>query len=207
MELQFFKEKNVKYTKLRDPSYGDVWLWTAIDPDRKLIISYLIGRRNPADAHAFMDDLSGRVIDIGTLVTDGYRCYPDAVREAFGSEVPYAQLVKKYENPADVPESRYSPGVCVGCEKRSIIGFPHADHISTSIVERSNLTIRMGLRRFTRLTNAHSKKLENHCRAIDLFVMHYNFCRKHESLKGRTPAMASGLADHVWKLDELISLI
>jgi hypothetical protein len=146
-----------------------------------------------------MDDLSGRVIDIGTLTTDGYGPYPAAVQAAFGLEVPYAQLVKHYDNPAP-NENRYSPGSCVGCEKRSVIGFPHADHISTSIIERSNLTLRMSLRRFTRLTNAPSKKIENHGHAIALFFMYYNFCRKHETLKGRTPAMAAGLADHRWTL-------
>jgi IS1 family transposase len=204
--FNFCKEKNVKNTKLRDTSYGNCWIWTAIDPDSKLIISYLIGRRGEADAHAFMDDLAGRVIDIGTLVTDGFSAYPPAVKAAFGKEVDYAQLVKVYENP--VPgASRYSPAACVGCVKKSVIGFPHADRISTSIVERSNLTLRMSMRRMTRLTNAHSKKLENHVHAFELFVVFYNFCRKHESLKGKTPAMAAGLTDHIWSLDELISLM
>lgn len=203
--FNFCKAKNVAKTKRRDISYGDVWTWTALDPHSKLMISYLVGTRSPGDAHAFMDDLAGRVIDIGTLTTDGYMAYPEAVQAAFGLEVPYAQLIKKYDSP-DPSENRYSPGTCIGCEKRSVIGFPHVDHISTSHVERSNLTVRMSMRRFTRLTNGHSKKIENHGHAFSLFVMHYNFCRKHSTL-GTSPAVAAGLADHVWTLDELISLI
>lgn len=203
--FNYCKAKNVAKTKLRDISYGDVWTWTALDPHTKLMISYLVGTRSAADAHAFMDDLSGRVIDIGTLTTDGYKAYPDAVQAAFGLEVPYAQLIKKYDSP-EPGENRYSPGTCVGCEKNSIIGYPHVDHISTSHVERSNLTVRMSMRRFTRLTNGHSKKIENHGHAFSLFVMHYNYCRKHSTL-GTTPAMAAGLADHVWTLEELIGII
>jgi IS1 family transposase len=204
--FNFCKEKNVKNTKLRHTSYGDVWTWTAIDPHTKLMITYMIGRRNDADARAFMDDLAGRVIDIGTLVTDGLSVYPPAVKEAFGKMVDYAQLVKVYENNNE-GASRYSPASCIGCIKKSVIGFPMAEDISTSIVERSNLTIRMQMRRMTRLTNGHSKKLENHGHAVSLYLFHYNFCRKHMSLGGKTPAMAAGLADHVWSLDELLGLI
>lgn len=204
--FNFCKAKNVSKTKLRHTSYGDVWLWTAIDPDTKLMISYQIGLRGEADARAFMDDLAGRVVNIGTLVTDGHSVYPSAVKEAFGEMVDYAQLVKVYENHAP-GASRYSPASCVGCVKKSVIGFPDGERISTSIVERSNLTIRMGMRRFTRLTNGHSKKLENHGHAISLFLFYYNFCRKHETLKGKTPAMASGLTDHVWSMDELLGLV
>lgn len=204
--FNFCKQKNVAKTKLRDISYGDVWTWTALDPESKLMISYLVGTRSAGDAFAFMDDLSGRVINIGTLTTDGYHAYPEAVRAAFGNEVDYAQLIKHYDGP-EGSENRYSPGTCTGCEKRSVIGFPEADKISTSHVERSNLTVRMSMRRFTRLTNGHSKKIENHGHAFSLFVVHYNFCRKHSSLKGQTPAMAAGLADHVWSLEELVGLV
>jgi IS1 family transposase len=201
------KQKNVRTSKAMVYGAGDCYTWTAIDPDTKLIISYLVGQRTGGDAAAFMDDLSGRVIDIGTLTTDGFNAYPDAVRAAFGNSVDYAQLIKHYKTvPATNDAVRYSPATCTGCTKQSVIGFPEPDRISTSIVERHNLTIRMSMRRFTRLTNAHSKKLENHSHACALFFMYYNYCRKHEALKGKTPAQAAGLADHRWTLDELISL-
>ncbi len=201
------KQKNVRTAKAMVYGAGDCYTWTAIDPDTKLIITYLVGQRTGGDAAAFMDDLSGRVINIGQLTTDGFNAYPDAVKAAFDNEVDYAQLVKHYKTVQTTGEARYSPATCTGCTKQSVIGFPDPDHISASIVERSNLTIRMSVRRFTRLTNGHSKKIENHGHAFALFVMHYNCCRKHETLKGRTPAMAAGLADHAWTLDELIELI
>ena len=200
------KEKNVKAAKAAPNGAGDAWTWTAIDPDTKLIVTYYVGLRGPNDALAFMDDLSGRVFDIGTITTDGYAAYPDAVRQTFGRDANYAQLIKVYR--AERPDhARYSPAACIGAQHRHVSGFPHADDISTSIVERSNLTIRMSVRRFTRLTNGHSKKIENHGHAFALFTMHYNWCRKHSSLNGRTPAMAAGLADHVWSLEELIGLL
>ncbi len=200
------KQKNVPLERLGELGYGDVWTWTAIDPDTKLIITYYVGQRNQADALAFMDDLSGRVINIGTLTKDGYGAYPEAVRETFGSAANYAQLIKVYRT--ERPDhSRYNPAACIGTQHKHISGFPCPDDISTSIVERHNLTIRMSMRRFTRLTNGHSKKIENHGHAFALFVMHYNYCRKHSGLGGRTPAMAAGLADHVWTLDELVALV
>lgn len=152
-----------------------------------------------------MDDLSGRVMSIGTLTTDGYGAYPAAVRETFGNEANYAQLIKIYRT--ERPDhARYSPGECIGTEHKHVSGFPNADDISTSHVERHNLTIRMSMRRFTRLTNGHSKKIENHGHAFALFAMHYNYCRKHQTI-GTSPAVKAGLADHVWTLDELIGLL
>ena len=199
------KQKNVKAAKAAPNGAGDAWTWTAIDPATKLVITYYVGLRGPNDALAFMDDLSGRVIDIGTLTTDGYAAYPEAVRQTFGSEANYAQLIKVYR--AERPDhARYSPAACIGAQHRHVSGFPDPDAISTSIIERSNLTIRMSMRRFTRLTNGHSKKIENHGHAFALFVMHYNFCRKHMTL-GTSPAVQAGLADHVWTLDELNGLI
>ena len=202
----YSKQKNVPADKKGVFGYGDVWTWTALDSDRKMMISYHVGRRLPADAASFMLDLSGRINNMTQLTTDGLGVYPAAVQEAFGDMVGYAQAVKIY-NEARPDHARYSPASCVGCDKRWVKGFPDPEKISTSHVERSDLTIRMSMRRFTRLTNGHSKKVENHGHAIALFFAYYNFCRKHLSLDGRTPAMAAGLADHVWTLEELIGLL
>ena len=202
----YCKDKNVARAKAPVDGAGDAWAWTAIDPDSKLILSYLVGLRTPGDAAAFMLDLAGRITNITQLTTDGLSAYPPAVYEAFGNEVNYAQLIKVYK--ASRPDhGRYSPADCVGCRKEYVIGAADPDHISTSIVERSNLTIRMSMRRFTRLTNGHSKKIENHGHAIALFFMYYNYCRPHASLKGKTPAQVVGLADHKWSLEELIGLL
>lgn len=199
------KEKNVRPENKGVFGHGDVWTWTAIDPETKFIITYYVGLRGPVDAFAFMDDLSGRVINIGTLTTDGYKCYPEAVRQTFGGDQNYAQLIKVYRQ--ERPDhARYSPAACIGTEHKHVSGFPDPSEISTSIVERSNLTIRMSMRRFTRLTNGHSKKIENHGHAFALFALHYNFCRKHQTL-GTSPAVKAGLADHVWTIDELIGLL
>lgn len=202
----YCKAKTTKYAKYRDIGNGDCWKWTAIDSDSKLIISCLMGLRTPADALAFMDDLSDRVINIGTLTTDSLASYPEAVKMAFGPDQNYAQLVKSYKNQADMPETRYSPATCVGCEKRHVVGFPYPEHISTPIVERSNLTIRMSVRRFTRLTNGHSKKIENHGHAIALFFMYYYYCRPHVSLAERQPRQLP-LDWLTMTLEELIGLI
>lgn len=200
------KAKNVARAKTPANGAGDCWTWTAIDPDTKLIISYLVGLRTPDDAAVFMFDLAGRITNITQLTTDGLTAYPQAVHEAFGQYVNYAQLIKVYK--ATGPDhGRYSPADCVGCRKEYVIGAADPNHISTSIVERSNLTIRMANRRFTRLTNGHSKKIENHGHAIALFFMYYNYCRPHAILKGNTPAQAAGLADHKWTLEELIGLL
>ncbi len=199
------KQKNASPEK-QAIGWGDVWTWTAIDPASKLMITYHVGLRTPDDAREFMLDLSGRINNITQLSTDGLGSYPDAVRNAFGDMADYAQIHKVYT--AVRPDhARYSPAACVGCQKRWVQGFPNSDLTSTSHVERSNLTIRMSMRRFTRLTNGHSKKVENHGHAIALFFAYYNFCRKHSSLKGKTPAQVAGLADHCWTLEELIGLM
>jgi hypothetical protein len=171
-----------------------------------LVSRGLVNQRTGGDAAAFMDDLAGRVINIDMLTTDGFVGYPDAVRAAFGNEVNYGQLIKHYAAAPVGPETRYSPATCTGCTKQSVIGFPDPMSMSTSMVERLNLTVRMHNRRMTRLTNGHSKKLENHGHSMALFFMYYNYCRKHETLKGKTPAQAAGLTDHRWTLDELCGL-
>lgn len=201
------KQKRVSTAKAAPVGAGDCWTWTAIDPDTKLMISYLVGLRTPGDSSAFMLDLAGRITNLTQLTSDGFATYPDAVYNAFGTHVDFAQLIKVYR--ADRPDhARYSPAECVGCRKQHVIGCPDPEHISTSIVERSNLTVRMQMRRFTRLTNAHSKKIENHGHAVAMFFQFYNYCREHQSLgRKTTPAMAAGLADHVWSLEELIGLL
>lgn len=202
----YCKAKTVPFTKNRDIGHGDAWTWTAIDPDSKLIVSYLLGLRTQDDAVTFMDDLSSRVIDIGQLTTDGFGAYPEAVRMAFGKSIDYAQLIKKFDGEQPSLSTRYSPAVCVGCEKRSVIGFPNPKHISTSIVERSNLTMRMQMRRFTRLTNGFSKKMENLRYALALHFVHYNFCRIHQSLR-MTPAMKAGLTSQLYEIEDIIGLL
>jgi IS1 family transposase len=190
--------------------WGDVWTFTAIDADTKLVISWFVGSRDPFSARWFMRDRE-RIVTHPQLTTDGHAMYPAAIASAFTNkttfenEVDYAQLVKVYGNPRD-GEVRYSPGNMIGTMKEVIRGNPDPMHISTSFVERQNLSMRMGMRRFTRLTNAFSKKVENHVYAIALYFMHYNFVRIHGTLRV-TPAMASGLSDHVWSIEELIALL
>lgn len=183
---------------------GDVWTWIAIDADSKLGISYLVGKRDATDAYRMMQDLSGRVESRFQLTTDGHHVYLNAIESTFGSEIDYAMLVKVYGNLE--PDTRYSPGRILSTQLAVITGNPNPKHISTSYVERQNLTIRMSMRRFTRLTNAFSKKLDNLKHAVALHFMYYNFCRIHSSLRV-TPAIEAGLADHVWSLEELVSLL
>lgn len=199
------KAKNVPAEKV-GTGMGDVWTWTAIDADSKLIVSWLLAGRDTDSAITFMMDVASRIKDRIQLTTDGHQSYLGAVAMALPGRVDYAMLVKKFgaERPG---EARYSPASCIGCETLPVVGNPDPDHVSTSYVERQNLTMRMGNRRFTRLTNAFSKKLDNHAHAVALHFMHYNFCRKHMSLKGQTPAMAAGIADHVWTVEELIGLL
>lgn len=200
------KQKNVKSAKAAPTGAGDVWTWTALDPDSKLMIAWHVGRRTDRDAFAFMFDLAGRVSNLPQLTTDGFGAYPAAVREAFGQEVNYAQLIKVYRS--ERPDhARYSPADCVGCRIEYVEGAADPAHVSTSHVERSNLTVRMSMRRFTRLTNGHSKKAENHALAVALFFTYYNFCRAHSTLNGLTPAQVAGVTDHAWTIDELISLL
>lgn len=199
------KMKNTSAEKI-EQGWGDVWTWTAIDADTKLIVGYMLGQRGAETANAFMQDIAARVATRIQLTTDGHRVYADAVEGAFGADIDYAMLVKIYGASNDSPESRYSPATCIGCRTGVLAGDPDPKHISTSFVERQNLSMRMGMRRFTRLTNGFSKKLENHGHMVALYFMHYNFCRVHKTLRV-TPAMEAGLADHVWEIEELIALI
>lgn len=186
---------------------GSVWTWIAMDADSKLAISYWLGSREQADADIFMQDLASRVSNEIQLSTDGLSIYPDAVRRAFGRRIDsYAQIVKQYGNPPREAQARYSPGVCIGCEKRRIIGHAYGEDITTSHIERQNLTLRMQSRRYTRLTNAFSKKIENHYHAICLHFWHYNWSRRHQSLK-TTPAVASGLANRRMMMVELVECL
>lgn len=200
----YAKEQNVPADKQGQFGYGDVWTWVAIDADTKLAPSFMVGTRGARTGKAFIDDLASRLASRVQLTTDGHRVYLQAGEDAFGSEIDYAMLVKLYGNDSE-SEKRYSPAECIGCQTVGITGRPDPAHISTSYVERQNLTMRMKMRRFTRLTNAFSKKLENHMWALALHYMHYNFCRVHQTLRV-TPAMEAGIADHVWSLEELVSL-
>jgi IS1 family transposase len=184
--------------------WGDTWTWVGLDADTKLSVSYLVGGRDGWRAREFMNDCASRVQGRIQITTDGHRVYLDAVEDAFGAEVDYAQLQKIYGAPEE-PDTRYSPAVCIGCDLKVVSGDPHLKHVSTSYVERQNLTMRMGMRRFTRLTNAFSKKIENHAAMVAIHFMYYNFGRIQKTLRV-TPAMAAGLADHVWSLEEIVSL-
>jgi IS1 family transposase len=199
------KDKNLTLEQVQ-AGFGSVWTWTAIDADSKLIVSYMLGDRGAQTAQAFMRDVASRIANRIQLTTDGHRVYAEAVEDAFGSEIDYAMLVKIYGASNDNPESRYSPATCIGCRTGVLAGKPDPKYISTSYVERQNLSMRMGMRRFTRLTNGHSKKIENHGHQVALYFMHYNFCRVHSSLRV-TPAMQAGLTDHVWTLEELCVLL
>lgn len=200
----YAKAKNVPAEKAGQFGYGDVWTFTAIDADTKLMPSFLVGSRDAGCAHEFMTDLASRLVNRVQLTTDGHKMYLSAVEDAFGGAVDFAQLQKHYASTQE--EHRYSPAVCTGTEKRCITGNPDPKHVSTSYVERANLTIRMSLRRFTRLTNAFSKKVENHTAAMGLFSAHYNFCRIHKTLRV-TPAMAAGVSARVWSVEDLVALL
>lgn len=198
------KERNVEFAK-REESIGDVWTWTAIDADTKLMLSWWVGERDTDTACDFIRDVAGRLANRVQLTSDGHRAYISAVKEAFHGDIDYAVLHKLYGN--DLANERtYSPNQCIGTKKLIKSGNPDEEHISTSFVERSNLNMRMSMRRFTRLTNAFSKKLENHACAIALHFMYYNFARKHQTLK-TTPAVAAGISDHVWTLEEIVGLL
>lgn len=199
------KQRNVSEENMAQGA-GDVWTWTAIDADSKLIISYLCGHRDAAWARSFMEDVASRLTSRVQITTDGHRAYAEAVEGAFGIDVDYAMLIKLYGTPSDRPNARYSPGECIGIRTGVLSGRPDPKHISTSFVERQNLTMRMSMRRFTRLTNAFSKKLENLEAAVAVHFMHYNFCRVHQTLRV-TPAMESGLSNHIWSLAELVCLL
>jgi IS1 family transposase/lambda repressor-like predicted transcriptional regulator len=202
----YSKQKNVAPEKQGVLGYGDVWTWTAIDADSKLVPSWLVGLRDATYAKAFVSDLSGRLANRVQLTTDGLKLYVNAVEDAFGADIDFAMLVKLYgaaEGSAN--ERRYSAGECCGTIKGTVTGKPDECHVSTSFVERQNLTMRMSMRRFTRLTNGFSKKVENLEHALALHYMHYNFARIHKSLRV-TPAMQAGVSDHVWSLEEIVRL-
>ncbi len=204
----YAKAKNVPMAKAAPEGAGDVWTWTALDIDSKLLVTWLVGGRDSDYAIELMDDLRSRLANRVQLTTDGHRAYLEAVEGAFGGDIDYAQLVKLYgEDKSQSPERQYSPSVCTGARKRSVEGEPDPTKISTSHVERHNLTMRMSMRRFTRLTNAFSKKIENHCHALALYFVWYNFCRQHKSLGGISPAMAAGVSDTLHDMEWIVSLI
>jgi IS1 family transposase len=200
------KQKNVPEERKGEFGIGDVWTWTALDAETKLVPCWMVGDRSLGTATEFISDLAGRLANRVQLTTDGHKAYLDAVEDAFGADIDFAQLVKLYGNEERQGEARYSPAVCKGTKLVRVEGNPDPKHISTSYVERQNLTMRMSMRRFTRLTNGFSKKVHNHAMAIALHFAHYNFCRIHQSLR-ITPAMAAGVADHVWELEELVGLL
>jgi IS1 family transposase len=204
----YSKERNVKGAKAAPEGAGNVWTWTALDADTKLICTWAVGGRDAASARNIMEDLQSRVKTRMQLTTDGLRLYLDAVQEAFGNDgVDYAMLIKIFGAPEGKGnERRYSPAQCIGAKKHKVDGDPDVKHVSTSYVERQNLNMRMGMRRFTRLTNAFSKKLENHCHALALYFMFYNFCRIHKTLKV-APAMAAGVTDKLWSMEDIVALI
>jgi IS1 family transposase len=197
------KRKNVRPER-RAEGWGDTWTWVALDADTKLCVSYLVGGRDGWWAREFMNDCAARVKGRIQITTDGHRVYLDAVEEAFGADVDYAQLQKIYDA-SEEPDTRYSPHVCIGCDLKVVSGDPDPKHVSTSYVERQNLTMRMGMRRFPRLTNAFSKKVENHAAMVAIHFLYYNFGGIHKTLRV-TPAMAAGLTDHIWSLEEIILL-
>jgi IS1 family transposase len=198
----YAKDKNLP----ADKQGGSVWTWVAIDADTKLVPCWRIGGRDAWNAQHFMYDLKSRLANRVQLTTDGHRVYLMAVELAFGTEIDYAMLVKIYGNDPRGEETRYSPAECIGCRAVPIEGNPKMEHVSTSFAERQNLTMRMKMRRFTRLTNAFSKKIDNHRWSIALHYMHYNFCRVHQTLRV-TPAMEAGITDHVWSLGEVVDLL
>ena len=202
-QFVYCKQKNVPEAQEGTFGFGDVWTWTALDADSKLIVSYLVGPRTPSMAYELMKDLASRIVGKPQITTDGLYWYPHAVEHAFGIDVDYAVQTKNF---ADSKAGRYSPGRFTGSTKEVIRGNPDPKHISTSFVERQNLSMRMGMRRFTRLSNGFSKKVENHAHAVALYFLHYNFARIHKTLRV-TPAMAAGLADHVWGLEEIVGLL
>ena len=202
----YSKQKNVPSDKQGELGYGDVWTWIAIDADTKIVPCWLVGLRNADYARAFMNDLAARLSSRVQLTTDGHKVYLDAVDDAFVGEIDYAMLVKVYGEDDRKDNAKFSPQECIGTKQVTIVGNPIRNHISTSFVERQNLTMRMSMRRFTRLTNAFSKKIENLEAAVALHFMYYNFCRIHQSLR-ITPAMAAGVSDHVWEISDITNLL
>jgi IS1 family transposase len=202
----YAKDKNLPEDKRNAFGYGSVWTWTALDADTKLVCSWMVGNRDALAARMFIQDLASRLANRVQLTTDGHSAYLEAVDEAFGVDIDYAMLIKLYGNEPMPEETRYSPAVCTGTKVKTITGAPSRKHVSTSYVERQNLTMRMHMRRFTTLTNAFSKRLENHVAAISLHFMYYNFVRIHQTLR-ITPAMAAGITDRVWDIADIVKLL
>lgn len=200
------KQKNVPGMKKPVDGAGDTWTWTGLDADTKLIVSWFVGGRDGDYAKLFINDLAARLANRVQLTSDGHRAYLEAVERAFGADVDYAQLVKLYGAAPDGSAGRYSPAECIGIKKTRIEGDPDEKHVSTSCVERQNLTMRMHMRRFTRLTNAFSKKFESHVHMVALYTVFYNFTRIHKTLRV-TPAMAAGLTDRVWGMEDIVALM
>ena len=200
----YAKAKNVETAKAAPEGAGDCWTWMAIDADTKLIPSYYVGARDAYAAQAFIGDLASRLMNKVQLTSDGHKPYLEAVEQSFGADIDYAMLVKIY---GDAPgQGRYSPGVCTGAIKTRVEGRPDPAHVSTSYAERANLTLRMGSRRFTRLTNAFSKKIENHAHSVAIHTMHYNFVRIHQTLRC-SPAMAAGVSRTLWELADMVQVL
>jgi IS1 family transposase len=202
------KDRNLPKDKKGKVGFGSVWTWTCLDPESRAIIGWFVGDRSYASAYHFVRDIEARLANRVQLTTDGHRAYLDAVDSAFKGDVDYAMLNKIYTESADgnATQRKYSPGICMGTRKTVITGTPDRRHISTSLIEKSNQTIRMSMRRFTRLTNGHSKKLENHEHALAIFFCFYNFARVNAAHRV-TPAMELGISDHVWTVEEMIALI
>jgi IS1 family transposase len=207
-EIWSFVGTKQKHATPEQKSYGwgDIWTWIGIDADTKLVVSYLVGGRDAGWALEFMEDCASRIIGRVQVTTDAHAAYLKAVEGAFGLEVDYGMLQKIYGAPSDEEQRRYSPARCIGTDMKIVLGYPDPAHVSTSYVERQNLTLRMSQRRFTRLTNAHSKKAANHAHAVAIHYMHYNFCRIHQTLRV-TPAMECGLSSRVWTVDDLVALL
>jgi IS1 family transposase len=206
----YAKKRNVPEEFKGTPGYGDVWTYTALCADTKLVATWLVGEQSADDAYVFMQDLAGRMANRIQLTTDGNPIYKSVVGPSFKQKIDWAQLQKIYRTTDPSDQRRYSPAICTGTKVHVLKGEPDGDRISTSYVERQNLTMRMGMRRFTRLTNGFSRKVENLAHAVSLHFMHYNFARPHKALKERyprTPAMAAGVADHVWSLEEIAALL
>lgn len=201
----YAKQKNVPLDKQGQFGYGDVWTWVAMDADTKLAVSWLVGDRGAGSAFALMDDLASRLAHRVQLTTDGHRVYAEAVESAFWKGIDYAMLIKIYGQDRD-KEATYSPAQCLGTRTVDILGAPDPKHVSTSYIERQNLTMRMSMRRFTRLTNGFSKKVENHTQAVALHFMYYNFVRIHQTLRF-TPAMAARITDRLWGVEQILALL
>ena len=201
----YAKQKNVETAKAAPEGAGDTWTWTGLDADSKLIVSWLVGPRDAGSAYTFVEDIAARLAGRIQLTSDGLRLYLDAVEAAFGADVDYSQLVKLYGATVE-NETRYSPATCLGCVAKAVTGDPDPKHISTSYVERQNLTMRMSMRRFTRLTNGFSKKIRNHVHMVALYTVFYNWTRIHKTLR-TSPAQAAGLTERLWDMSDIVGLV